>query len=362
MREQEIRKVVRQLNQADIDAVLICPSNELRLYMGFSPMMCERFQGLFITGKGEMFYVCNRLYTFEIVHEYGAALKVYTWEDGDDMAETVYNALEEHTLIGGTIAVNATAQGFHMLNITRRCNVTFVDGVGMLEEARIIKTQEEIDNLRYSAHIVDDIFAKALKIIHPGMREGDILAFLKEELAAAGGESIWGTVASGPNSSFGHYQGEERVIEEKDIIILDYGCTWKGMYSDMTRTVFVGEPTEKQRMIYDLVRKANEASEKAAVTGAFIPDVDAAARNVVVNAGFKENYVCRTGHGIGYLIHESPNIHKGTRRRLEPGMAFSIEPGVYLPNEFGVRIEDILVATETGNEVLNRATKEMIVL
>jgi Xaa-Pro dipeptidase len=154
----------------------------------------------------------------------------------------------------------------------------------------------------------------------------------------------------------------ERVIEEQDMMILDFGCTYNGMFSDMSRTIFVGGITEKQKEIYAIVRAAYEAGAAAAVNGAFVPDVDKAARDIIDNAGYKECFINRLGHGIGYMIHEGPDIKKSNRRNLEPGMAFSIEPGIYIAGDVGMRVENIVMATEDGNEILNHSSKEIIII
>jgi Xaa-Pro dipeptidase len=169
-------------------------------------------------------------------------------------------------------------------------------------------------------------------------------------------------VASGPNSSYPHYHGSSREIEKQDVIILDFGCTVNGMFSDMSRTVFVGGITEEQKKIYGIVRQSNEAGEAAAVNGAFIPDVDKAARDIIDDAGYKECFINRLGHGIGYMIHEGPDIKKSNNRNLLPGMAFSIEPGIYIAGNVGMRIENIVLTTETGNEILNKSSKEIIII
>lgn len=362
MQKERIAKVCDGLKAAGLAGILVCPSEEMLFLTGFSPMMCERFQGLFITGEGKYFYICNMLYKGEFEHAFEGKMKIYTWMDGESMTDAVGAALSENGLSGKTLGVNSTAQAFNTLEIAQKCGVSFVGALGVLEEARIIKSAEEIQNLQTAAGIADDVFKLVLGYIRPGITEGDILAFLLEKMAAAGGEKCWGIVASGPNSSFPHYLGTGRTISEQDVMILDFGCAYKGMYSDMSRTVFVGGVTDEQKKIYEIIRRANQAGEDSAVNGAFIPDVDEAARSVIVKAGYGDDFFNRLGHGIGYMIHEAPEIKKNNRRKLVPGMAFSIEPGICLSNRFGMRIEDIVVVTESGNDVLNKASKELIVL
>ena len=142
---------------------------------------------------------------------------------------------------------------------------------------------------------------------------------------------------------------------------MDFSCTVGGMYSDITRTVFVGKATEREKQIYNLVLEANLAGEAAAVNGAYVPDVDAACRKVISDGGFGEYFLHRMGHGIGYSVHEEPYIHGDNKIYLAPGMCFSCEPGIYIKGEIGIRIEDLVLINEKGEtEILNKCTKELI--
>ena len=184
-----------------------------------------------------------------------------------------------------------------------------------------------------------------------------------EQMSSRGGTNLWAIVASGPNSGFPHYSGYDRVIQEQDIMVLDWGCEYNEMQSDISRTVFVGDATEDQRRIYELVDRAQLASQEAAVEGAWIPDIDKAARVVLDEQDYAKTLINRVGHGIGYMIHEAPDIKECNPRRLERGMCFSIEPGVYLANVYGMRIENIVAINEKGEtEILNKVTRELTII
>ena len=363
MRKEYIDKLVSMLPGAGLDAMLICPSEELLFFTGFTPMMCERFQGLFVKKDGGLFYVCNLIYADEIRAAYGDAMPVYGWFDGDGMTEVVSGILTNEGLKGAVVGVNSSAQAFNVLELADKYDISFRNAKPLLEEVRIHKTHEELDNLRQAAAIADAAFEPVLQFIKPGMTEADIRDFLFEQMTSRGGSAPWAIVASGPNSGFPHYNAYDRVIGEQDVIVLDYGCTYNGMCSDMSRTVFVGDATEEQRYIYDIVDRAQRAAEAAAVEGADIPAVDAAARDLLEEYGYAETLLNRVGHGIGYMIHEAPDIKQCNHRKLERGMAFSIEPGVYLANRFGMRIENIVVINEHGEtEALNKSRRELIVI
>jgi len=363
MRKRFVDKLVSLAKTNSMDAILVCPSEELRFLTNFSPMMCERFQGLIIKNDGKLFYICNLLYVGEIEKEYSQdGVKVYSWFDGEVMAETVHGILAKEGLTGKVIGVNSTAPAFWTLEIAAKSGIKFVNAKPLLEESRIIKTAEELENLRKSAAITDEVFSDVIKFIKPGMTESDIHGFLMDGMRKRGGKDVEGIVATGPNSSYAHYQGNSGVVAEQGVVLLDYGCTYNGMYSDMSRMVFVGSATDEQKKIYQICREATEAAEAKAVEGAFIPDIDKAARDIIEKAGYGDAFMNRVGHGIGYMIHEAPDIKQSHPRKLEKGMAFSIEPGINLTGRFGMRIEDILAITENGTEILNKSTHDMVIV
>jgi D-alanyl-D-alanine dipeptidase len=166
-------------------------------------------------------------------------------------------------------------------------------------------------------------------------------------------------IASGPNGSSPHHETGERLVEEGDMVVCDFGGIIDGYHSDVTRTFIVGEPTERQREVHALVVAANEAGRAAIAPGIACEDIDRASRQVIEGAGYGEFFIHRTGHGIGLEGHEHPYIVEGNDIRLEPGMTFSVEPGIYIPGEFGVRIEDIVNCGEEAVDDLNRAGRQL---
>lgn len=359
MNKKYLDKLVTILNDKGMDALLVAPSEEMEFLMGHNTHLCERFQALIIKKDGTYFYICNLLTVAEVQAVLGPEIKVYGWFDGDGFIDTAKKAFEENGLIGGTIGVNSTERAFIILQIMEALDIKFVNGKPLLEEMRIIKDDEELENLRIAARITDESYEELLKYIRPGIKEADIANKMNEIFKAKGADEGFTMICSGPNSSYPHYAGNQRVIQEKDMMILDWGCTYKGMCADMSRTVFVGGITDEERKIYEIVLRSQEAGVKAAVEGAYIPDVDSASRDIIKDEGYGEYFVTRLGHGIGYSVHEAPDIKTSNPRHLEKGMVFSIEPGIYLPGKVGMRIEDIVAVTEGGNEVLNKASKEI---
>lgn len=364
LNKQYIDKLIGIMKDEKLDCMFIAPSEDLEFLMGFSPHMDERFQGLFVTSNAQLFYIVPQLNREEVQETIGDDGKVFDWGDGEGFLGVLTKAFEEYSLIDATIGVNGTARAVNMLDIKNTLNVDFKNGKAALEELRIIKTKDEVNKLREAAKMADKVFSELTKFIKPGILEKDIRDKIEELFMEMGAEglSFSPIVASGPNSSRPHYKKYSRVIEEKDIIILDFGCKYKGMCSDMSRTVFVGDISEEEKKIYDIVYSANDEAEKYAREGVTAESVDEIARNIIKDEGYGQDFLNRVGHGIGYSVHEAPYIKGGNQRKLQKGMAFSIEPGIYLSGKFGVRIEDIVVVSENGVEILNKSPKEPIVI
>lgn len=234
----------------------------------------------------------------------------------------------------------------------------------MVGHLRIIKSSEEIDNLRQASRIIDEVVKDLSEFIRPGLLERDIKKKIEELCLEKGasGLSFDPIVAAGSNSSMPHYNQDSGIIQERDMVLLDLGCRYNGYCSDTTRTFFIGEPTAKQKEVYAAVLEANLQAEAFVREGVAAEEVDRKAREVLEKAGLGQYFITRTGHGIGVNVHEHPNIVQGNKQILKNGMAFSIEPSICIPGEFGIRIEDIVVVVDGKAEVLNKFPKELIVL
>ncbi|MEG2928752.1 MAG: Xaa-Pro peptidase family protein [Oscillospiraceae bacterium] len=355
-------KLVAVLKQNNVDAMLIAPSEEMEFILGHNTHICERFQALIIKSTGEYFYICNMLTSDEIKGVLGDGINVYGWYDGDGYMDTARKAFEENGLMGKTIGVNSTERAFIILDIMKELDIKFINGKPLLEKMRIIKTEDEIAKLKKAAKITDETYDGIVKFVKPGMKEIDVINFIKGEFAKKGADFGFALIASGPNAALPHYGGSDRVIQEKDVLLCDFGCVYQGLCADMTRTFFIGEATEDQRKMYNYVLRGTMMGEEKAVDGAYIPDVDKAARDIIDESGYGATFVTRLGHGIGYSIHEAPDMKQSNKMYLEPGMTFSIEPGIYRVNEYGIRVEDIVLVTKGGNEILNKASREIIVV
>lgn len=360
--ESRLARVARHVRKTGLDALLVAPSEDLAFILGHSPYLCERFQGLFILPDGDYFYICNLL-TADEMKEVLPSSQVYSWFDGDGFIDTVKDVFNKKALVGKTIGVSLGVRAFNILEIAAQIDVRWVSARNLPCDARIIKTANELEGLRRVAQITDAAYLETLPQIRPGMTERDVKDILFSAMEKRGGSGCWAIVATGANGSYPHYHRCDGVLQKGDALVMDFGCQMNLMHSDCTRTVFLGKPTDEQRMIYRLVLAANLAGENAAQNGAFIPDVDAAARSIIEAGGHGPSFTTRLGHGIGYQVHEAPDIKQSNRAYLKPGMAFSIEPGIYLTGRYGVRIEDIVIINEQGQtEVLNKTSKELTAL
>ncbi|QKG84203.1 aminopeptidase P family protein [Kroppenstedtia pulmonis] len=235
---------------------------------------------------------------------------------------------------------------------------------GIVEKLRQVKDEEEIRIMKQAAKIADHAFKDILKEIRPGRREKEIsmeLEFLMRKQGATS-SSFDTIVASGPRSALPHGVAGERILQKGDLITMDFGALYQGYCSDITRTVMLGQPSAKQREIYEIVLEAQQKGVAAIQPGMTGREVDAVARDLITDRGYGEYFGHSTGHGLGMEVHEPPHLSVKGETRLEPGMVVTVEPGIYLPELGGVRIEDDVLVTENGYEVLTHSPKELIII
>ncbi len=234
----------------------------------------------------------------------------------------------------------------------------------LVEPLRAVKDEDELAAMIEAAFMGSKLFDHILGFLHPGLREIEVAAELEHQarLLGAEGMSFETIVASGVRSAFPHGRATSARLPRRGFLTLDFGIIHKGYCSDMTRTVFLGKPRPAQRSAYHAVLEAQEAAVAAVGSGVRCGDVDEAARSVLRREGFAEAFCHSTGHGLGLEIHEPPRIGAGQSTRLLPGMVVTIEPGIYLAGQFGVRIEDMVAVTRNGGQVLTPASKALIEL
>lgn len=351
------------LRKGRIDVVIVGPSVDLYYLTGFNVHVCERFQAFFFQSDGQYYHISPQLYFEEAQTNLGHDTDIFMWRDSESFLDAIEAVNQKYGLEGRTIAINSAIRGIDLLDIQTKLKADFVNGNDLMETLRVRKDENEVEKLRKAAHIADEVVGEVIEYIKPGMTEKDIKEKIEELFTQKGVCMAFNPiVASGPNSSMPHYCDDSRVIQEKDIIIMDLGCQYEDYCSDISRTVFVGGITEEEKKIYNIVLEANKTAEEKVKNGVTAEDVDKAARDVITREGYGENFLNRTGHGIGISVHEAPYIRTGNRQILEKGMSFSVEPGIYIPGKFGIRIEDIVVVGDKGADILNRFSKEIIVI
>lgn len=235
---------------------------------------------------------------------------------------------------------------------------------GLVERLRAVKDAEEVERLRAAVKLASSLYGPLVKKIRPGTSESAMAAKLEYQarLAGAEGMSFATIVASGPRSALPHGVASSQLIVNNGFIVIDFGVILGGYCSDMTRTLYVGSPGSWATGVYHAVREAQQAAVDSVRPGAETGKVDQAARKVLAKEGLARYFTHSTGHGVGLEIHETPKLSRGQRETLQPGMVVTIEPGVYVPGKGGVRIEDMVLVTERGCEVLTPTPKELISL
>ncbi len=237
--------------------------------------------------------------------------------------------------------------------------VGYLDASKAMLEQRKIKTPDEIATMEEALRITEEALKQALNQLEPGMREYELAAVLEEGMRARGADwyAFETIVAAGPNGAYPHAVPTAREIVAGEPVIVDMGAIYGGYRADMTRTIYVGRLPKEVREVIEAVAKAAEAAEDVAAPGVTAEEVDRAAREYLRKAGLGKYFIHSTGHGVGIEVHEPPRIAPGVKDELKPGMVFTVEPGVYLHGRFGVRIEDMVLVTESGTRILNKLPK-----
>ncbi|WP_251095387.1 aminopeptidase P family protein [Streptomyces sp. Caat 7-52] len=357
-----MERAVRSAADAGLAGLLVAPGPDMVWLAGYTPTaITERLTVLVLVPGRDPVLVVPTLEAPDAEHAAGAAaLTLCDWTDGKDPYAVTAGLLGDR----GRFGISDNTWAMHLLGLQRTLPGTsyaaLTDALPML---RAVKDAAELELLAAAGAAADRAFEEIRKVPFAGRRESDVGQDLAALLTRFGHAQVDFTiVGSGPNGANPHHEVGDRVIRPGDMVVLDFGGLKDGYGSDTSRTVHVGEPTEEERRVHDLVRAAQEAGCRAVRPGVACQEVDRAARAVITDAGYGEYFIHRTGHGIGVTTHEPPYMIEGEEQPLVPGMCFSVEPGVYLPGRFGVRIEDIVTVTEDGARRLNNTTREMVIV
>ncbi len=336
----------RLMETKGIGLLALFPGVNMAYMTGFREEPGERLLLCLIPGAGEPLFIVPRLYEEHVVQTTWVE-DLRSWNDGEDPAHLLGRALRDLGARRADIAVDSRLWARFFLMFLRAAPLAkYRDASEIMEELRVVKEPKEVEAMRRGFRATDAVMAAAIEAVGPGRTEAEVATVITREFLSRGAErpSFDPIVGSGPNGALPHHRAGERRMRKGDGVVLDLGGLFGGYCTDMTRTVFVGKPTVAQGRVYGIVACANEAGFAAVRPGVEAQAVDRAARSVIEDEGLGPYFTHRTGHGIGLEVHEEPYIVAGNRRRLEAGMTFSVEPGVYLPGKFGVRIEDIVLA------------------
>ncbi len=346
-----IEKARRLLAARGFDAIFIGGGVNLVYFTKVRWWLSERVFGMVLGRKGEPVWVCPAFEAPRAQELVPAGQEIRTWEEHENPYATIGGVLKDIGAATGTLGTAPDLRAFEVHGLARTLTAArVVDGAAVTEGCRGVKTAKEIAYMDLANRITKRAFREGFKTLRAGMTTRDLagaIAMATQKMGSQGG----GGPQFGPNTAFPHGSQIARNLTDGDCVLVDGGCSVEGYSADVTRTVVFGRTSDKQRRVWDVVRRAQKAALAAAKPGATCESVDAAARKVIVDAGFGPGYkffAHRLGHGIGMEGHEYPYFVKGNTLKLEPGMTFSNEPGVYIYGEFGLRIEDCLVVTEDG--------------
>jgi Xaa-Pro aminopeptidase len=359
MSGERIDRVRKRMADVGVDALLLSLGADLPWLTGYEAMPLERLTMLVLPADGDTPTLVVPRLEAPRVDDRPDAFALRPWDETEDPVAVVA------ALVGSRrrLAISDRAWSTFLLGLQSAIpSATWQRSSVVTSPLRAVKDAEEVAALRAAAAAADRVAAQLLggEIPLVGRREAEVSADLGRRLRAEGHDRVnFAIVGSGPNAASPHHEPGDRVIGAGEAVVCDFGGTMDGYCSDITRTVFTGDPPPEFRRLYDVLQTAQAAAVAAATVGTTCEAVDAAARDLIADAGFGEHFIHRTGHGIGLEEHEDPYLVSGNTEPLAAGHAFSIEPGIYLAGRFGARIEDIVVATDGGPDRLNDADHDL---
>lgn len=356
-----LARVRAEMSAKGVDALIVSVGRDLPYLVGYEAMPLERLTLLVVPREGEASMLIPRLEAPRVA-EMPSVFRLVPWNETDDPVALA------HELLGGAgkIAVGDQMWSRFLVELlAHRPQTSWVRSVEVMEALRSRKDAAEIAALAAAAAAADRVAAQLQSGQIPlvGRTEAQVSADISARLITEGHDKVnFAIVAAGENAASPHHHAGDRVIREGEIVLCDFGGTMNGYCSDITRCVFIGEPPSDIVEAYAALMEAQAAGVAAGTLGTPCQDVDTAARKVLDDAGYGEWFVHRTGHGIGMEEHEDPYMVQGNRTLIEAGHAYSVEPGIYVPGKWGMRLEDIVVATVDGPRALNTADHSLAVL
>ncbi|MFJ7935295.1 M24 family metallopeptidase [Sporosarcina sp. NPDC096371] len=352
------------LTENNIDAVMITSPANVYYYTGFNSEPFERFMSLVMDTHADENYLFVPALDNEAAQQASDIARIIPISDEQIPFEVVQQTIGK---VASTFGIEAKALSYYQYNslLTAFPHVQVVDVQPFVNAQRMKKSKEEIGQIMKAIEIIEQVLAEGIKKVKIGMTEVELTAELEYLMKTFGadGTSFSSIVLTGEKAALPHGSPGERKIQQGDYLLIDFGVIKDGYCSDITRTFIIGEASDKQKEIYDIVLQSNEAGINAVQAGVPLKTFDIAARNVIIDHGYGEYFNNRVGHGLGIEVHEEPSIHHKNEDLAENGLVFTIEPGIYIPEVGGVRIEDIVYINEEGQvEVLTSFPKQLQIL
>ena len=352
MDKNRLGRVISHMREMGLQQIIVTAPASVYYLTGFSVDPHERMLALYIDSEGGAKLFGNEIFGLPS----GDDLPLITHADSDDPVADLARAVAP-----GKLGIDKFWYSKFLIGLmAHRPDVIPVHGSDPVDLSRKLKDEAERQAMRRSSAINDQVVQAAISAVREGVRENELASLVNREFLARGAdcEGVQ-LVCFGPNGADPHHSGDATVLKPGDSVIFDIFTPISHYWCDMTRTVFYKEVSDKQREVYELVRRANEAAEAMARPGVLLSQLDKTARDIITEGGYGPFFTHRLGHGCGLECHEPPDVSSASDTPLEPGMIFSVEPGIYLPGEFGVRIEDLVLITEDGCEVLNKYPKDL---
>lgn len=346
-----LAKLQESLGSRKLAGLFLEPSENLYYFLGMRFGRSERLVSVFVPAKGEPF-VCGPAFEEPLLRQASGLGKVLVWQEQESPYAIFKQALGAYGLKTGTMAIEPTTRYFVSDGLRRALpTMQLVNGDAVCEAQRMIKSEKEITLMRLSNDATEACIRQTWTQIKAGMTEQEVAKLLQQNYAALG-LSGGGLIQFAQSSAIPHGGASPRNLQQNEVVLMDCGTRLQGYTSDVTRTTVFGKPTPRHEEIWRVVHQAQSAGIAAAKPGVTCESVDAAARQVIDDAGYGKYFIHRLGHGIGLEGHEAPYFAGNNKTILQPGMTFTVEPGIYIQGEFGVRLEDDIVITENGCELL----------
>ena len=355
-----VAKLAKELGEHGADAFFAWHPVSMTYLNGFGEGAHERFLTLAVKLSGETALICPALSATQAKRSGIADIR--SWKDGEDPLNLFRSLADEWDLRSGILLVDDEMPAHMLLRMQEALPAAlFKAGGDVISDLMRVKDADELRLMQRAADMADQALAPALRQLRPGMTELEFDEILRNEMQKLGGRPTFCIVATGANSAEPHHGSDDTPIKEGDVVLLDYGCSLEGYNSDTTRVVGLGRVPEEAHKVYGVVMRAQQAGRDAIRAGVPAQEIDRACRKVIEEAGYGEYFIHRTGHGIGLKGHEEPFIVEGASRPLQEGECFSVEPGIYLPGKFGVRIENIVTPTLEGHISFNEEPSDHLI-